>query len=160
MSEPYSTLWSSPAHWETRLGAMAMLVVLSLVLERALSVFFEWGFWKEWLEKRKLRGPIALVSAYVICVFGNFDLFSTVFAKPEGWLSPYSFGVFATAAVIAGGSKGAIRLLQDILGFSAEAIDARKRAAPGAPAPRTAPAPAAALPSPVIPTPELAGQPN
>ena len=131
MSEPNATLWSSPAHWETILGAMAMLVVLSLVLERALSVFFEWGFWKEWLESRKLRGPIALIAAYFVCVFGNFDLFSTVFAKPAGWLSPYSFGVFATAAVIAGGSKGAILLFQDILGFSSEAMDARKRAAAG-----------------------------
>ena len=149
------TPWADPNHWESILGAVAMLVVLSLVLERALIVFFEWGIWKEWLEKRKLRGPIALAAAYFLCVYGKFDLFSILFAKSEGWPAPLSFGVFATAAVIAGGSKGAILLFQDMLGFSSQAIDARRKlmAQPAPVAPPAPAAPAGALPAQAAATP-------
>jgi hypothetical protein len=142
------TRWLEPAHWEDVLGAIVIVVVLALVLERGLSLFFEWGVWKEWLERKKLRGPLAFAAAYFTCLYGKFDLLAILFAKAEGWSSPASFGVFATAAIIAGGSKGAVLLFQGLLGFSAEAVDARvKLATQKAPAAPALPAPSASLPA-------------
>ena len=64
-------------------------------------------------------------ASYVICVWGQFDVLSVVFAKTGGYSGALSFGTFATAAVIAGGSKGAILLFQGVLGFGREAVNAR-----------------------------------
>jgi hypothetical protein len=139
------TPWLESAHWEDVLGALALAVVLALVLERGLSLFFEWGAWKEWLERLKLRGPPAFAASYLTCLYGKFDLLAILFAKPDGWTSAGSFGVLATAAIIAGGSKGAILLFQGMLGFSSEAVTARvKLAAKKAAAPPALPAQAAA----------------
>jgi len=41
------------------------------------------------------------------------------------WYDGMSIGTIITAAVIAGGSKGAIKLFQGVLGFGREAIDAQ-----------------------------------
>jgi hypothetical protein len=113
-------------YYQTVLGALALVVVLSMVLERALSVPFEWGVWNKWLEEKKLRAPISLVVAWAICVLAQFDLLQFVTkADKAAWIGPFSIGTLITAAVVAGGSKGAILLFQGILGFGKEAVDAR-----------------------------------
>ena len=117
--------WLQPEQYEAVLGALALLVILAMLLERALAVVFEWSVLRDWLKEKRLRVPIALVASYVICVWGQFDVFSVVFAKAGGYSGALSFGTFATAAVIAGGSKGAILLFQGVLGFGREAVNAR-----------------------------------
>ena len=117
--------WLQPEQYEAVLGALALLVILAMLLERALAVIFEWSVLRDWLKEKRLRVPIALVASYTICVWGQFDVFSVVFAKAGGYSGAFSFGTFATAAVIAGGSKGAILLFQGVLGFGREAVNAR-----------------------------------
>ena len=63
--------WLGPNHYQMVLGALAMLVILSLLLERALAVIFEWGKWRKEIKERRLRAPIALVVSYVICICFN-----------------------------------------------------------------------------------------
>ena len=116
--------WLQPEQYEAVLGALALLVILAMLLERALAVIFEWSVLRDWLKEKRLRVPIALVASYVICVWGEFDVFSVVFAKAGG-IPGILVGTFATAAVIAGGSKGAILLFQGVLGFGREAVKAR-----------------------------------
>ncbi len=117
--------WLQPGQYEAVLGALALLVILAMLLERALAVIFEWSVFRDWLKEKGLRVPIALVASYTVCVWGQFDVFSVVFAKTGGYSGAFSFGTFATAAVIAGGSKGAILLFQGVLGFGREAVNAR-----------------------------------
>ena len=117
--------WLDSDHYQNVLGALMMLVILSLILERGLAVIFEWGGWREWLGKKKLRAPIALLTAYVICIWFDFDVLSILFARENGYSGDFSLGPLITAAVIAGGSKGAILLFQGVLGFGKEAVDAR-----------------------------------
>ena len=81
--------WLQPEQYENVLAALALVVILAMLLERALAL---------------------------------------VFAKPEDYSGALSFGTFATAAVIAGGSKGAILLFQGVLGFGREAVKARSEA--------------------------------
>lgn len=115
----------SPDYYQSVLGALALIVVLALVLERALSVPFEWSLWSKWLEDKKLRAPIALVVAWVICVQMQFDLLPILTKADKAWQGTFAIGTFITAGVIAGGSKGAILLFQGILGFGKQAVDAR-----------------------------------
>ena len=105
-----------------------------MLLERALAVIFEWSVLRDWLKEKRLRVPIALVAFYVTCVWGEFDVLSVVFAKLGGYSGAFSFGTFATVAVIAGGSKGAILLFQGVLGFGREAVKARIAAKSSLPA--------------------------
>ncbi|MBN9091611.1 MAG: DUF1906 domain-containing protein [Reyranella sp.] len=137
-------------YFEQVLSALAVVVVLAMFLERALSLPFEWGPLKDFLERKKLRAPLAFAVAWVICWQMKFDLLQVMGQqppKPEGNL--LSIGVILTAAVVAGGSKGAILLFQGILGFGKEAVDAsvaQKTMAATLPPPGAAPAPRAAPP--------------
>ena len=117
--------WLQPDQYEKLLGALTMLVILSLVLERALAVFFEWGVWRDWISERHLRAPVAFVASYWVCIWADFDVLAVMFAKSGGYSGDFSFGTFATAAVVAGGSKGAILLFQGVLGFGREAVKER-----------------------------------
>ena len=118
-------MFVQPEYYQTALGAIALVIVLSLALERALSVPFEWGVWDKWLEAKKLRAPIALVVAWLVCVHMQFDMLQYLTRAEKSWVGPFSLGTLLTAAVIAGGSKGAILLFQGILGFGKGAVDAR-----------------------------------
>src|SRR5688572_14197699 len=101
-------MFLQPEYYQTVLGAIALVIVLSLVLERALSVPFEWGVWDKWLEAKKLRAPIALIVAWLVCVHMQFDMLQYLTKAEKSWVGPFSIGTLLTAAVIAGGSKGAI----------------------------------------------------
>lgn len=112
-------------------GALILIVVLAMVLERALAVVFEWGVWDVWLAKNKLRAPIALVVSYIICASIHFDILLVIDNKPQSDFTIFGVGVFLTAATIAGGSKGAISLFQNVLKFSQGGNPAAVKAAAG-----------------------------
>jgi uncharacterized BrkB/YihY/UPF0761 family membrane protein len=100
------------------LGVLALIVVLAMVLERALSMVFEWGVWDKFLADKSLRAPIALIASYVICAYMQLDILLTIGKKDPSMFRIFSIGTFLTAATIAGGSKGAITLFQNVLNFS------------------------------------------
>jgi len=99
-------------------GALALVVVLAMFLERALALVFEWGIWDVWLAKNKLRVPIAFIVSYVICGSIQLDLLHVITSKDAVPFSLLSIGTFLMAGTIAGGSKGAITLFQDVLRFA------------------------------------------
>ena len=138
--------------FEPLIAALATLVILSLILERALSVVFEWGGWRDWIRAKHLRAPIALAAAYWMCIWGQFDVLAAISTKVDGYQGYFSFGTLVTAAVIAGGSKGAILLFQGVLGFGRDAVNARVTAkATVSPAPAAGSASAGAT-APTSPT--------
>jgi hypothetical protein len=107
---------------------LAVVVVFAMVLERAAVVLFEWSLWNQLREKWPigLNTPVAFIFALLICWHTQFDALLQVFPQNgKTWVGFWSVGTFVTAGVIAGGSKGAIRLFQGILGFGKEAVDAR-----------------------------------
>jgi hypothetical protein len=99
-------------------GALGLVVVLAMVLERSLSVVFEWGLWDVWLAKKNLRAPLSLLASYLVCAYMKFDILLTIGKQDASKFELFSIGTFVTAATIAGGSKGAITLFQDVLNFS------------------------------------------
>lgn len=118
------------------LGALARLVVLSIVLERLLAFVFE----HDWFTRLTsvtaadpgdvskqirvqripgLKGFIALAVAVGLCFAYQFDILGKLFAQPTRDL-----GIVITGIVAAGGSAGAIAIFQGFLNMNKEARDA------------------------------------
>lgn len=94
--------------------ASLMLIALSLILERGLSVVFEYRWYAKYFTGKGLKTPIAFALAWAICASYSFDIVQILFVQAHSTIA----GIFLTAAVAAGGSKVAISLFQGVLGLS------------------------------------------
>ncbi len=109
-------------------GSLALLVILAMLLERALALIFEYHWFQQWFFNKfeGLKAPVALAVSWYICYHFEFDVLSKLFTDNN----PDSIGILITAAIVAGGSAGAMTLFQGVLNFSREArtslIEARK----------------------------------
>jgi len=96
------------------------VTVLALLVERALSLVFEHRLWvamERTFVSSGLKEVVVALLCWVICSGAGFDAFGIMFSRP-----PSPFGVVLTAFVIAGGSKGMLRLMRDGLGVGKPAI--------------------------------------
>ncbi|MBW2663371.1 MAG: hypothetical protein JRD93_15640 [Deltaproteobacteria bacterium] len=106
------------------LASLAKLVVLAMLLERALVIIFDYRWYKKKLDKFGLKVPISLMASWLICHYYKFDVLSALFEPKQ----TTHMGIFLTAAIVAGGSAGAITLFQGVFKFSKEAQDVMKEA--------------------------------
>lgn len=106
------------------LASLAKLVVLAMLLERALVIIFDYRWYKKKMDNLGLKVPISLMTSWLICHYYKFDVLSVLFEPKQ--TTP--MGIFLTAAVVAGGSAGAITLFQGVFKFSKEAQDVMKEA--------------------------------
>lgn len=106
------------------LASLAKLVVLAMLLERALVLLFDYRWYKEKLDGYGFKVPISFLTSWAICGYYGFDVLSALF-EPD---KPTAMGMFLTAAIVAGGSAGAITLFQGVFKFSKEAQDNLKAA--------------------------------
>jgi len=101
--------------WEPLLFELTKLVVLSMLMERALAMIFDYRYYKAHLNGYGLSAPIAFAASWAVCHYYQFDvptfLFSTKGTRPSG------IGIFITAAMVAGGSASCIKLFQGVLGL-------------------------------------------
>lgn len=95
---------------------LAQLVILAMIMERGLYFIFDYKLWREALSKFALKGPISFALALFICWYYDYDILARIL-DPEAITN---VGIGITAAILAGGSVGAITLFQDILKFSRE----------------------------------------
>ncbi len=96
------------------------IVLLAIVLERAMIVLFEWRWYENLLGGLGLKVPITYGVALIICATNSFEVFTPIFEPGTSLKAvegdPWSnISVYLTAAVIAGGSAGAISLFQGVL---------------------------------------------
>jgi len=104
---------------EQLINNLIALVLLAFVIERGLSVVFEHSLYIKWLEPKKIKEFIAVGVSYSICYFNKFDILQSLLNK-EGYTI---LGIILTSMCIAGGSKVAIRLFQDVLGVKKSITD-------------------------------------
>jgi len=98
-------------------AALAKLSVLAMLLERALVMVFDYRWYKQYLDNKGLSAPIAYGVSLLVCWSYRLDVLSDLFEPGK----PTALGVALTAAIVAGGSAGAITLFQGVLGFTQEA---------------------------------------
>ena len=107
--------------WEPFLFELAKLVVLSMLMERSLALIFDHKFYREHLDGKGWSAPIAFVASWAVCHQFKFDLPTFLFDPGNhGASGP---GIFLTAAMVAGGSAGAIKLFQGVLGLDKSVTD-------------------------------------
>lgn len=97
--------------WERVFEALVAIIVLSFLIERALSPLFESKPFVVYLDKPGVKEIIALVLCIAGCLWWQFDVISMIVLR-ESTTIP---GAVVTGAVIAGGSKASIKLFHDIL---------------------------------------------
>ena len=108
--------------WERTLEVLATIVILSLFVERAMAVVFESPWWVAREQLSAWREPAAVIVAFAVCRCINFDALSMiVLSDHTHWI-----GEFITAVVIAGGSKGSIKLFHDVFKIQSSAYRNRK----------------------------------
>lgn len=97
--------------WEVLAEVLTTIVVLAFLLERALSIVTE----NKWFVNSLLdEGGFKEILAFAVSLFAvklvGFDALAVIFKLEQpGWP-----GFLVTAAVVAGGSKAAIKLFHDI----------------------------------------------
>jgi hypothetical protein len=96
---------------------LAGIVVMAFVLERMLALPFETRYFIDRAQGKNLKELIAVVLSVLVCWYWDFDAISMIFLKEATTLP----GVVVTGGVVAGGSKGAIKLFKDTMGFMSEA---------------------------------------
>jgi hypothetical protein len=92
-----------------------VITVLAFMIERALAILFEHRLWIKLEDKWGIKGLkelVAIALAYNLCAWASFDALALMFHKESSWHS-----VLITALVVAGGSKGAVKLMQGYLGI-------------------------------------------
>lgn len=100
-------------------GAVSILVILAMLLERALALLFDYHWFQKFSERVDgLKAPIAFFVSWFTCNFVGFDILVRLFPSASGTAEPSAIGVLITAAVVAGGSAGAITLFQGVLNFN------------------------------------------
>lgn len=131
-------------NWDPVLNELARVVLLAFVVERALAVVFDMERVEPALKSRDLKPPIAIGVSILLCFGLEVNLISVMAAKtaataggPEAiaggtpllasshmiWM-----GKLLTGLVVAGGSAGAVKLFQDVLGLRRSLRDENKAA--------------------------------
>lgn len=85
---------------EKAAAVLTVAFVLSVVVERGLSVIFSWRKWKERFEGKGLKVPISIAISWAICWIGGLDVVAVMVGEPVPYL-----GTFLTALLISGGAK-------------------------------------------------------
>ena len=102
--------------------AVFQAVILALVLERGLSLIFDYRYIRNWLPERGLKAPIAFAVAWAICHQYDFNLIAVILG---GDADP-TLGIIITAAVIAGGSAAVVTLMKDVFKITRQARERMK----------------------------------
>lgn len=116
-----------PVSGEEVFKILWVLVVLAFMVERALSVLFEHRAWVQLEDRFRLKGLkelVAVLLAYQLAAWSGFDALALMFHQPSGRRT-----LLLTALIVAGGSKGAVKLMQDVLGIK-NAVTGPTRAKP------------------------------
>ncbi len=107
--------------WERTFDALMLVTVLAVIVERSLSVVFQNRIYIERVDRDGLKELIALALSITVCVAWKFDALGMIILS-ETTTTP---GYIMTGAVIAGGSKGSLKLFQDVLGLQSSAYKVR-----------------------------------
>ena len=107
------------------LDIVLLIALLAIFVERALALFFESRLLTELISGRGVKELLAFGVCFGICLNWDFDAISALMPGESTQL----LGHALTGAVIAGGSKGSIRLFH-ALGVMSSAERERQQAVP------------------------------
>lgn len=104
--------------WERLVEVLIAIMVVSVVLERALSIIFEHRLYVKYIDQKGFKEVISFIIALIVCIGWNFDAISMILTSDETKVA----GEIITAGIIAGGSKGSVKLFREILNIKSTAL--------------------------------------
>ena len=108
--------------YERLFEVLITIVVFSFLIERILSVVFEtqWfiTIYDKDVKRKGLKEVITLILSIAVCIFWQLDAFSIILVSHSEMQIP---GYILTGAIVAGGSKGSLKLFRDVMGFMSNA---------------------------------------
>ena len=107
--------------WERTFEALMLVAVVSIIIERSLSVLFQNRIYIERIHRDGMKETIALVVSIAVCIAWKFDAMGMILLTETTTM----LGYFVTGAVVAGGSKGSLKLFQDVFGLQSTAFKIR-----------------------------------
>lgn len=107
--------------WERTFDALMLVTVIAVIVERSLSVVFQSRLYIERIDRDGLKEVIALALSITVCVVWKFDALGMIILSETATAPGYAI----TGALIAGGSKGSLKLFQDVLGLQSSAYKVR-----------------------------------
>jgi hypothetical protein len=110
--------------WEKVAEVLAAIVVMAFLIERALSLLFGNHHFVNRLADKHIKELISFALATTACWYWDFDALSMIFLKEQTTF----VGVVITGGVVAGGSKGAVKLFTEVIDFRTKAEKARAEA--------------------------------
>ena len=102
---------------ERLIEVLFTIVVLSFFVERALSLLFGSRFYIRKIDDKSLKELIAFAASVLICWRWQFDALSILLVQEKMTI----YGYLITGAVIAGGTKGSVKLFHDVLNIKSTA---------------------------------------
>ena len=87
------------------------LFVLSVVIERSLSVIFESYWYNKYLQPLRIKEVIAFIISYVCILYSKIDIVAIATSNETlTWI-----GLIITALAVSGGSKISLAIFRDLL---------------------------------------------
>jgi len=105
--------------WPQLSEALAALIILSVVVERSLTLLLENKHVVAILDDRDFKEVPALILSISICYQIDFDVLAIMLQSARS----DDFEFIVTAAVIAGGYKASIKLFPNFIGLKSARID-------------------------------------
>jgi hypothetical protein len=103
--------------WERLVEVLTALIIISILVERALSIVFEHRLYVKYFDQKGFKEVITFIVGLIVCIVWNFDAVSMILVSDQTKVA----GEIITAAIIAGGSKGSVKLFKDILDIKSSA---------------------------------------
>lgn len=101
-----------PGELEKIWRVLAVFLILSAVIESALTPLFNWRVFLEHAHNKGLRTPITMVFAFLIVWGYGLDIIRDLLAALGQSVGPRISGQVLTAFLLAGGSSGVYQLLK------------------------------------------------
>jgi hypothetical protein len=107
--------------WERTFDALMLVVLFAIIVERALSVLFQSQFYIEHLHRDGLKETLAVVASIALCAYWKLDAVGMILLTETTTVPGY----LVTGALVAGGSKGSLKLFQDFFDLQSTAFKMR-----------------------------------
>lgn len=110
--------------YEKLFEILVTICVLAILVERGLSVIFESRpFINATENKSGVKELITTIISVGVCLYWQFDAITILIVNSDKMTIP---GMVITGTIVAGGSKGSIKLFKDMMGLMSSAEKERR----------------------------------
>ena len=103
--------------WDVTMDVIGTIGVLAILIERGLALFFGIKPLVIKLSRNGIKEAIAFVVSFLVVRHFDFDAYAIIMNSKTTSV----WGYILTALTVAGGTKGAIKLFEDLLGWKTKA---------------------------------------